>query len=227
MTTSVSQPDEKEEVVPPLSPRRQRFWLVGLAVGFLAVGLLVGWLGIQFATGQLSFAPHQYSGVVIQSPHPMPNFTLTNTAVEPFNLYDLRGKTIILYFGYTFCPDVCPATLMEITRAKQLLGSQGEDLAVVMITLDPERDTPAKLAEYLAYFDPSFIGLTGTEEQILQATTPFGVYYEKREGTAASGYLVDHTASAMVVDKNGYLRLVIPFGVEAEAMAADLRAIMR
>lgn len=225
MTTSVSQSEEKQ--TPPLSPRRQRMWLIGLTMGFLAVGLLIGWLAIQFFTGQLSLAPHEFSGIVMQSPDPMNNFTLTTHAGEPFDLRDTRGKTVVLYFGYTFCPDVCPATLVEITKAKELLGRDGEDLEVLMVTVDPERDTPEKLQEYLAYFDASFVGLTGTEEEILQATTPFGVYYEKQAGTAASGYLVDHTASVIVLDDEGYMRLVFPFGVTGEEMAADLAYIMK
>ncbi|MCA9981384.1 MAG: SCO family protein [Anaerolineales bacterium] len=224
MTTSVS-PEKNEESA--LSPKRQRYWQIGLAVGFVVVGLLVGWLGIQFATGRLSLVPHEFTGIVMQSPEPMNDFTLTSHTGEPFRLADLQGKTVAVYFGYTFCPDVCPATLAELVKAKQLLGDEGENLEVVMVSVDPGRDTPEKLAEYLAYFDPSFIGLTGSEEEILQVTTPFGVFYEKHEGTAASGYLVDHTASVMVLDDEGYLRLVFPFGIEGEGMAADLAYIMR
>lgn len=226
MTSVSSSPSEKQEI-PPLSARRQRLWLGGLAIGFITVGLFIGWLVIQFATGRLSLTPHEYSGIVMQSPQPMNNFTLTSTTGEPFSLRDLRGQTVVVYFGYTFCPDVCPATMVDIAQAKQLLGREGEKLAVVMVTVDPLRDTPEKLGEYLAYFDDTFIGLTGTEAEILQVTTPFGVYYEKHEGTAVSGYLVDHTASTMVLDKDGYLRLVFPFGVSAEEMAADIAQLMR
>ncbi len=163
----------------------------------------------------------------MQSPQPMNNFTLTSSDGELFNLRDLRGKTVVVYFGYTFCPDICPATMVDIAKAKQLLDRDRGDLAVLMVTVDPLRDTPEKLAKYLAYFDDSFIGLTGTEEEVLQATTPFGVYFEKREGTAVSGYLVDHTAAVMVLDKNGYLRLAFPFGVDGADMAADIAQIMR
>ena len=96
-----------------------------------------------------------------------------------------------------------------------------------MITVDPDRDTPEHLAEYLSFFDPSFIGLTGTEEEILGATTPFGIYYKKHEGTIASGYLFDHTATVMAIDKQGYLRLVYPFGISGEDIAADMRYLIR
>jgi protein SCO1/2 len=226
MTTSVSRSEEKHEEIPP-APDRSRYWLTGLAIGFVMVGLLVGWLSIQFMTGRLSLVPHEFNGLVMQSPEPMNNFTLLSHTGESFNLRDTRGKTVLVYFGYTFCPDVCPATLVEVAKAKQLLGRQGDDLEVLMVTLDPERDTPEKLAEYLAYFDQSFIGLTGSEAELLQVTTPFGVYFQKREGTAASGYLVDHTASVMVLDDEGYLRLVFPFGVTGEEMADDLAYVMR
>jgi protein SCO1 len=133
----------------------------------------------------------------------------------------------VLYYGYTFCPDVCPTTLAEVTKAVQALGKKAEDVQVLMITVDPERDTPERLAEYMAFFNPSFVGLSGTPDQIAEAATPFGIYYQKHEGTSASGYLVDHTATVNVLDREGRMRLVWPFGTEGDAMAADLKQMLK
>jgi protein SCO1/2 len=95
-----------------------------------------------------------------------------------------------------------------------------------MVTVDPERDTPEALAKYVANFDPRFIGLSGTPDQIAAAATPLGIYYQKHDGTAATGYLVDHTASVAVIDQNGYLRLVFPFGTSGEEIASDLAHLL-
>ena len=95
-------------------------------------------------------------------------------------------------------------------------------MQAVFVSVDPERDTPERLREYLSYFNPAFLGMTGTPEELIIASTPFGIFYEQHEGSAATGYLVDHTATITVIDKEGYVRLVFPYGMGAEAMAADL-----
>ena len=128
---------------------------------------------------------------------------------------------MLVYFGYTFCPDVCPTTLTTVDKALDLLGNKADQVQLVMISVDPERDTSAVLANYLSNFNPSFVGLTGTPDQIASAATPFGVYYQKHEGSAATGYLVDHTASLLVLDRTGRTRLVIPFETSAEDIAED------
>ncbi len=195
--------------------------LIWLAVGALAAGVLVGWL----VWGWLR--PYIYHGLEVHANTPVTNFTLNGPGGQPVSLVDFRDKIVVLYFGYTFCPDVCPATMNELKVAVNELGKQSEDVQVIMISLDPERDTPEKLAEYMAFFHPSFIGLTGSEEQIIAASAPLGIFYERHEGTAASGYLIDHTATAMVLDRHGRLRLVFPFNTSGEEVAADLRHLLR
>lgn len=170
--------------------------------------------------------PYQYHGLLLDSPTTAPDITLTDHTGQPASLSDFRDKLVVLYFGYTFCPDVCPTTLSAVDQALDLLGAEAEDVRVVMISVDPERDTPPVLASYLSNFNPSFVGLTGTAEEIASAATPFGVFYEKHEGSAATGYLVDHTASVMVLDREGRLRLVLPFGTPAADMAEDLKHLM-
>jgi protein SCO1 len=135
---------------------------------------------------------------------------------------------VLLYFGYTYCPDVCPATLATLAQAVAELSAQDQEkVQVLMVTVDPDRDTAGVLAAYLPHFNDRFLGLTGTDEEIVIAARPFGIYYQRQEGTEASGYLVDHTASVMVVDQDGYLRLIFPFATPAADIAADLQQLVR
>ena len=134
---------------------------------------------------------------------------------------------MVLYFGYTFCPDVCPITLSKLDRAMDILGDDAEDVQVIMVSVDPERDTPEVLEQYMAHFNPDFVGVTGDVEAIDRIATVYGVYYEAAEGSEATGYLVNHTATVMIVDKDGYLKLVLPFEGTAEEMAADLAFFLR
>ncbi len=165
------------------------------------------------------FRPYAFSGTVVPSPDPSYDFTL-QSASGPVNLSDFRGKVVVLYFGYTFCPDVCPTTMTELAKTMKLLGSKADNVQVVMVSVDPERDTPDKLEEYVRGFDPAFIGLTGTPDQIAEVTARYGVYYARHEGS--DGYLIDHTATVMVVDTEGRLKLLESFGTTPEDMAADL-----
>lgn len=171
--------------------------------------------------------PYEYHGLYLDSPMSVPAVTLTDQNGQPASLADYRDKVVLVYFGYTFCPDVCPTTLTEVNKALDLLGNQADQVQMVMISVDPERDTPAVLANHLSNFNPSFVGMTGTPDQIASAAMPFGVFYEKHEGTAATGYLVDHTASVMVLDREGRMRLVLPFETPAEDIAADLRQLLK
>jgi protein SCO1/2 len=196
-----------------------RLALVGLGIG---VGL-----GALFLVIRPFFGPTEWHGMEIQSTQPVTNFTLTGPGEQPVSLVDFRGKVVMIYFGYTFCPDVCPATMVELRDALDILGRRREDVQVLMITVDPERDTAEVLEEYLAHFDESFIGLTGTPDELIAVTAPMGIFFERHEGSAASGYLVDHTATVAVLDKDGKLRLIYPFGITGEEMAADLKYLVR
>lgn len=195
-------------------------WVVIGAIA-LILGLLVGWLLVNFVV-----TPYTYHGTLIQSPNLADNFTLTGPGGEPVSLSDFRGKAVLIYFGYTFCPDVCPATMVELAKANELLGDDSEKAQVIMISVDPARDTPQKLQDYVTYFDPAFIGITGNEDEIAAAATPFGIYYEKHEGTVNTGYLIDHTASVVVVDPEGFLRLVYSFNTPGKAIAEDIRHLV-
>jgi protein SCO1/2 len=196
-----------------------RLALLGLGIG-IGLGLLFLWI-------RPFLGPTEWHGMEIQSNQPVTNFTLSGPGEQPVSLIDFRGKVVMLYFGYTFCPDVCPATMVELRDAMDILGDRREDVQVLMITVDPERDTAEVLEQYLTHFDESFIGLTGTPDELIAVTAPMGIFFERHEGSAASGYLVDHTATVAVLDKDGKLRLIYPFGITGEEMAADLKYLVR
>jgi len=178
------------------------------------------------ASGVYFFRPHVFHGTVIQSPEQAFDFTLTDVNGD-VSLSDYRGKLVLIYFGYTFCPDICPATLANVAQALRTMDTKADDVQLIMISLDPERDTPKKLAEYVAHFHPSFIGITGSKEQLDETASLYGIFYEKTEGAVNTGYMIDHTATLLVIDREGYLKLVFPFGVTANEIADDLKYMLR
>jgi protein SCO1/2 len=166
--------------------------------------------------------------VVINSTEPLDDFTLTASTGEEVRLSDFRDRITLLYYGYTYCPDICPATLAALSDAMERLDpGEREQVQVLMISVDPERDTPELLSKYLAHFDPSFLGLTGTVSEIATAAKSAGIYYQKREGTVDTGYLVDHTATVVALDKDGRIRLTYAFNTPGEEIAADLHQLLK
>jgi protein SCO1/2 len=166
------------------------------------------------------------NGSLIEPPLPAGDFVLA-AAEGPVSLSDFRGRITVLFFGYTFCPDVCPYTLQRLRSARELLGPAGEDVQVVFVSVDPERDTPERATDYARGFDPSFVGLSGTAAEIAAVASSFGIFYARAEpdGDApADGdfYLVDHSATVLVLDREGAVRLMWPGEASAEEMAGDL-----
>lgn len=194
--------------------------LLPVVLGITIVLALFAWLVLP------RLRPHQFSGTVLQSELPAGDFTLTS-ADGPVSLSDYRGKLVVLYFGYTFCPDVCPTSLSDVNKALNQLGDKAEDVQLIMISVDPARDDPAKLAEYVEFFNPTFVGVTGTDEEIRSVATPYGIWYEAHDEEGASEYLVDHVATLNVIDREGRLKLVIGYGTGADAIAADLDYMLR
>lgn len=196
-----------------------------LKYSLVLVPLLIA--GLVFWWGYNRAQPHQFSGSVIQGLTAAPDFVLSSDQ-GPVSLSDYEGKLIVMYFGYTFCPDVCPTTLTDVAKAVQSLDSNAaDDVQLIMVTIDPRRDDADRLGEYVRYFDERFVGVTGTEEEVGSVATRYGIYYRAGEGTEATGYLMDHTATLLVVDREGNLKLVIPFGVGPEAIASDLEFMLR
>ncbi len=142
-------------------------------------------------------------------------------------LADFRGKLVVLFFGYTHCPDVCPTTLSDMAQALRLLTpEQAARVQVLFVTVDPERDTPDMLRTYVPYFHPDFLGLHGTPEEVARAAKEFRITYRKHTEPGASDYLVDHTAGSYVLDDKGRLRLFLPFAHSPEDIAHDLKTLM-
>jgi protein SCO1/2 len=168
------------------------------------------------------FRPHVFSGTVIQSQTPAPTVDLVTSTGERASLSDFEDQVVVIYFGYTFCPDVCPTTLSTIKKAMDKLGGASDDVQVIMVSVDPARDSPELLGEYLGFFDPRFLGMTGTEAEVAEVATVYGVFFQAEEGTEDTGYLVSHTANLMVVDRDGHLKLIIPPDATADQIASDL-----
>jgi protein SCO1/2 len=153
-------------------------------------------------------------------------FSLTDHTGKPRTLADYKGKVAIVFFGYTQCPDVCPTTMAEMASVMQKLGPQADQVQVLFITLDPERDTPALLASYVPAFDKRFVGLYGTPEQTAKTAKDFKVFYSKVPGTAPGSYTIDHMAGSYVFDRDGRLRLFIRHGGSADAIVHDVRQLL-
>jgi protein SCO1/2 len=153
-------------------------------------------------------------------------FALTDHNGKPRTLADFKGKAVIVFFGFTHCPDVCPTTLAEMANVVQQLGPQGDKVQVLFITVDPERDTPALLAKYVPAFHPSFIGLTGDKAAIEKVAKEFRVFYQKVPGKEPGSYTVDHTAGSYVFDPQGRIRLFIRHGQGTEPIVHDLKLLL-
>ena len=155
------------------------------------------------------------------------DFDLPDTEGRARRLSDFQGKAVVLFFGYTQCPDVCPTTLQELTQARQLLGPLGDRVQGLFVTIDPERDTADVLRAYMKSFDPSYVALVPSSDQLAQAAKHFKVYYKKSEGKTPTSYTMDHTAASFVYDPQGRIRLYTRYGLGAQALADDLRLILK
>ena len=151
---------------------------------------------------------------------------LTDHTGKRRSLADFQGKVVVLFFGYTHCPDVCPTTLGELSVALKRLGADAAKVQVLFVTLDPARDTPAVLAQYVPSFNPTFLGMTGTEEEIAQVAKAFKVFYKKQESSSKSGYSMDHSANTYILDTQGRLRLLFGFGSGAAPLVHDIQALL-
>lgn len=171
--------------------------------------------------------PYSFHGTVIDPPLPVTDFSLQTANEEVFRLSEQKGKVVLLFFGYTSCPDVCPVTLATFKQVNDNLGEDAQKVRFVMITADPDRDTPDKVAEYAARFNPEFIGLSGDMTALASIWKELGVFVEKQESDSAAGYLVSHTASVYVLNQSGSLFMTFPYGTTATEIADDIRQILK
>lgn len=206
----------------PAAPVRRLRWprivaLVGLPV---IVGL-VAYLAFQ------ALRPHIYAGTVMQAPEPAASMAgLSYTSGAAVDLAEFDGDVVLVYFGYTHCPDVCPTTLSTVAKALERMDGDPGRVHVVMVTIDPERDTPELLDGYLRSFDDRFLAATGDLADLERVASLYGVYFARGDDTVDGGYTMDHTATLMGIDTDGHLRLVWPNGVSAADLAADLDALL-
>ena len=142
------------------------------------------------------------------------------------SLKDFKGKVVVVFFGYTQCPDVCPTSMQEMAEVKRMLGKDGDRLQSIFVTVDPERDTAEMLRAYMGNFDPSFLALRGTPEQTAAVAKDFKIYYKKVDGKTPTSYTMDHSAGSYIYDTQGRLRVYYRYGSGAEALAADVRTLL-
>ena len=154
------------------------------------------------------------------------SFHLIDHLGRPRTLNDFKGKAIVLFFGYTHCPDVCPTTMSDLKNSMKLLGSKADEVQVLFITLDPERDTQAVLAQFIPAFDNRFLGLRGDATQTAEAIANFKIYAKKVESAGKSNYTFDHSAGMYVYDKSGKIRIYINYGQKPAEIASDIKQIL-
>jgi protein SCO1/2 len=198
----------------------RKILLVGL-IAFLLIGAV--------AAGIFLFSePDTFRGTTYAEPYPVaPDFQLIRAGHDTFQLSETRGNVVALFFGYTSCPDVCPITLGELNRALEKLGDQARQVQVLFVTVDPARDTPESVQEYVNHFNPDFIGLSGSEAALAQVWHSYGVMREVAESTSAMGYLVSHSARVTLIDPQGNLRVSLPFETPVEDIVHDLELLLK
>ena len=155
------------------------------------------------------------------------DFALTDHTGKSRTLADFRGKVVLMFFGYTRCPDVCPTTMGELKVVLKQLGEDAKRVQVLFVTLDPERDTQSLLAQYVPAFDPGFLGLYGDLQTTAKTAKDFKVFFQKVPGSRPDNYTMDHTAGSYVFDSQGRLRLFVRHGGSVEPLVADLRTLLR
>ena len=155
------------------------------------------------------------------------DFQLPDHTGQMRSMKDFAGKVVVLFFGYTQCPDVCPTTLSELAEVKKALGADGDKLQAIFVTVDPERDTPEVLKAYMANFDPSFLALRGSPEQLAAMAKDYKAYFKKAEGTTPTSYTMDHSAASYIYDTQGNLRLYSRYGSGVPALVSDVQALLK
>lgn len=175
---------------------------------------------------------HTFTGLVFDDLQPVGELIGTSHTGAPFALADLRGKLVLVFFGYTFCPDICPTTLSEVSRTMKMIAeadpSAAASLAAVFVTIDPERDTVERLAQYVAAFHPEMLGVIVEASQLDAVKSNFGVYAKQSDvsHSSAAGYLMDHTAGIYLIDGSGNLAALFSNDITADVLAADLKVLL-
>lgn len=216
----------------PLTSRRTLWLVLGLLVIVVAGLALFGAVEARrdvrpsAATLPLGGPSTSGQGSLVTPPRALSDFTLPSQAGTPLALGELRGRVVLLLFGFTHCPDVCPTTLGEFKGVKRILGPEADRVAFVFVSVDSERDTVETLRAYVGAFDPGFIGLQGDPGTLARIGPEYDLVYQKQPPTSPGEYTVTHTATAFLIDQTGKLRVVFPYGVPADALSTDVRALL-
>jgi protein SCO1/2 len=192
---------------------------------YIAGAFLVIIVGL-ILVSQLTGKQYRFYGTLIDPPVEAYDFSLTHADGSVFRLSDQKGKVVLLFFGYTHCPDVCPTTLADYKAMAAELGDKADQVAFVYITVDPQRDTPEIIARYARAFNPAFIGLSGTDTELDPIYERYGVFHEIQDVQTADNYLVSHTSVIYVIDKQGDWRLTFPFELGPYEMVADVEYLL-
>jgi protein SCO1/2 len=167
-----------------------------------------------------------FIGTDISSVHMNTSFKLRDFNGRLRSLEDFKGKVVVLFFGFTHCPDICPTTMTDLKKTMNLLKDKASGVQVIFITLDPARDTEDVLKKFIPTFNSSFLGLTGSESEIDKVTTQFKIFYKKVNDGSKAGYTIDHSAGLYVIDKNGKVKLHLSYGEKPEDIVSDLEKLI-
>lgn len=194
-------------------------WLTGWQKWLGGVAAVLALAGCQ--PSSVSFQGTDVTGAPLGQ-----DLSLTDHTGQPRTLDHFKGKVVAVFFGFAQCPDVCPTTLAELVQVKEALGDQADALQVVFVTVDPERDTPEVLKQYVTQFDPSFLALSGTVDEISRVAQSFRVFFAKVPNQDGSSYTMDHSAGLYLFDKTGQIRVFARHNAGVEALAHDIRQLM-
>ncbi len=173
--------------------------------------------------------PSSFQGIDLTGADYAKDLQLPDFNGQMRRISDFKGKVVVVFFGFTQCPDVCPTSMQELVEVKKALGADGERLQALFVTVDPERDTPEVLKAYMSHFDPSFLGLRGSAEQLATVAKDFKVYYKKVDGSTPTSYSMDHSAASYIYDPSGRLRVYTRYkagGVGSKALEADVKTLL-
>jgi len=198
----------------------KRNFIKTIAAGALSVGA-----GAVFVAGTEAPKP-AFKGVDITGVDYARDLPLTDQFGQQRHLKDFAGKVVAVFFGYTNCPDVCPTTMSELAQVKSDLGAEGDRLQVLFVTVDPERATPEVLKAYMAHFDPSFLALRGSPEELAAVAKDFKIFYKQVPGDTPTSYSMDHSAGMYMFDPKGQLRLFQRYGSSTQALVDDTRLLL-
>lgn len=191
-----------------------------LLIGVLALPLALSSFSV-FASSDLEFEGNDITGNKLGT-----ELNMIDTSGQERTLADYKGKVLMIFFGYTQCPDVCPTAMAQAAQAMEILGDKAKDVRVIMISVDPDRDTPAVLQSYVQAFDDDFIGLTGTQKQLEKTARSFKAFYAREPGPTPEHYAMNHTSAFYLMDKNGEARALLGPTLTPEEMVHDIELLL-